>query len=161
MPTKGSQRPGVLFAYGWPETDSVLRNCTLCKADGSPAVTLARLQLEGCALRYGGEPLTLSGCTLGGCTFKTIGKTPQLVLASSALTCENATEANAFPASFACNASTLRVKGSVAADAFGNVAFSGASRIVLDRYSSAALTVGSGVLGTDYVVECNGTEALT
>ena len=77
------------------------------------------------------------------------------------MTCNNITSQDYFAGiAMFFDASTINVLGEVNKSAFSNVTFSNASKIILDRYSSVNLDIPKSNLGTDYTIECKGTEVI-
>ena len=85
----------------------------------------------------------------------------EIHLNNSTMTCNNITSQDYFSdLEMFFDASTINVLGEVIKSAFSNVTFSNGSKIVLDRYSSVNLDIPKSSLGTDYTIECKGTEVI-
>lgn len=119
------------------------------------------MKLEDCEIKVQGE-LNINNCNVTNCIFrKSPSSNPQIHFNNSTMTCNNITSQDYFAGiAMFFDASTINVLGEVNKSAFSNVTFSNASKIILDRYSSVNLDIPKSNLGTDYTIECKGTEVI-
>lgn len=119
------------------------------------------MKLEDCEIKVQLE-LNINNCNVTNCSFrKSPSGSQQMHFNNSTMTCNDITSQDYFAGiQMFFDASTINVLGEVNKSTFSNVTFSNASKIILDRYSSVSLDIPKSNLGTDYTIECKGTEVI-
>lgn len=171
---------GILFAVNWGfneqssnnvydgcaviidnfiDKNSEFKNSYIYKR-GQYDVTLNTINLTDCEIKPDNKPLRFNNCNIENCSLVDSSYNPQMYVNNSIMTCDIITSPDYFAINTFFDASTINVLGEVTKSAFSNVTFSNASKIILDRYSSANLDIPKSNLGTDYTIECKGTEVI-
>ncbi len=141
--------------------NSEMKNSYIFTRISRETPSFENMKLEDCEIKVQGE-LNINNCDVTNCSFrKSPQESQQMHFNNSTMTCNNITSQDYFAGiAMFFDASTINVLGEVTKSAFSNVTFSNGSKIILDRYSSVNLDIPKSNLGTDYTIECNGTEVI-
>lgn len=174
---------GILFAVNWgfneESSNNVYDGCAIMYGNnmidnnskikdsyiyrGKDDITINNINLENCEIKVHGGNTIFNNSNIKECTLWSnfqASTQPALSFNNSTMTCDSITSQDYFAINAFFDASTIKVLGEVTKSAFSNVTFSNASKIILDRYSSANLDIPKSNLGTDYTIECKGTEVI-
>lgn len=151
----------AIIMDGFTDSNSEIKNSYIYKRNKN--VTFDSIDLENCEIKAHSKPLTFNNCSIKNCSIwrqNGAGGTLEIYYNNSNMICDSITSPDYFYINSFFDASTINVLGEVTKSAFSNVTLSNASKIILDRYSSVNLDIPKSNLGTDYTIECNGTEVI-
>ena len=143
------------------DKNSEIKNSYIFVRNYTQDINFNTINIENCEIKFQNKITNMNNCNVTNCIFR---KSPlsnsQIHFNNSTMTCNNITSQEYFAINTFFDASTINVLGEVTKSAFSNVTFSNASKIILDRYSSVNLDIPKSNLGTDYTIECKGTEVI-
>ena len=148
----------IIYSNNMIDNNSEIKNSYVFKYLTND-ITLNTFNLENCEIKVYGGQLGFNNSNIKECIFWSSAK-PELYFNNSTMVCNSITTQDYFAIASTFNASTINVLGEVTKSAFSNVTFSNGSKIILDRYSRVNLDIPKSNLGTDYTIECNGTEVI-
>lgn len=143
------------------DKNSEIKNSYIFVRSYAQDINFNTINIENCEIKFQNKITNMNNCNVTNCIFrKSPSSNPQIHFNNSTMTCNNITSQEYFAINTFFDASTINVLGEVTKSAFSNVTFSNASKIILDRYSSVNLDIPKSNLGTDYTIECKGTEVI-
>lgn len=144
------------------DKNSEIKNSYIFVRSYAQDINFNTINIENCEIKFQNKITNMNNCNAKNCIFrKSPATNPQIYFNNSTMTCDSITSQDYFAGiAMFFDASTINVLGEVNKSAFSNVTFSNASKIILDRYSSVNLDIPKSNLGTDYTIECKGTEVI-